>query len=172
MRCSPIFTAPARPDQRRSPPQLLFHPGYVRAARGIEIPGRHRLFLHGCDVSRAADGSFRVNADWTQAPSGAGYALADRRVVANTVPDFYEQIGPRVPRRRSPRHCDCRWSTRPPEGRRGPRGGGAVAGQLPPRRPSTSLPRLLLGSRWSRTPTLVVRTAKALDAVAGNLEAG
>jgi len=79
------------------PPQLLFaHPGYIRAARGIDIPGRHRLFMHGCDVSRAADGKFRVNADWTQAPSGAGYALADRRVVANAIPEFYEQIGPRA----------------------------------------------------------------------------
>jgi uncharacterized circularly permuted ATP-grasp superfamily protein/uncharacterized alpha-E superfamily protein len=78
------------------PAQLLFaHPGYVRAARGIEVPGRHQLFLHGCDVSRAADGNFRVNADWTQAPSGAGYALADRRVVAHAVPDLYERIGPR-----------------------------------------------------------------------------
>jgi uncharacterized circularly permuted ATP-grasp superfamily protein/uncharacterized alpha-E superfamily protein len=78
------------------PPQLLFaHPGYVRAAHGIEVPGRHQLFLHGCDISRAADGSFRVNADWTQAPSGAGYALADRRVVAHAIPDLYEQIGPR-----------------------------------------------------------------------------
>jgi uncharacterized circularly permuted ATP-grasp superfamily protein/uncharacterized alpha-E superfamily protein len=78
------------------PAQLLFaHPGYVRAARGIEVPGRHQLFLHGCDISRAADGSFRVNADWTQAPSGAGYALADRRVVAHAVPDLYERIGPR-----------------------------------------------------------------------------
>jgi uncharacterized circularly permuted ATP-grasp superfamily protein len=78
------------------PPQLLFaHPGYVRAARGIEVPGRHQLFLHGCDVSRAADGSFLVNADWTQAPSGAGYALADRRVVAHAFPDLYERIGPR-----------------------------------------------------------------------------
>jgi uncharacterized circularly permuted ATP-grasp superfamily protein/uncharacterized alpha-E superfamily protein len=78
------------------PPQLLFaHPGYIRAARGIEIPGRHQLFLHGCDISRATDGSFRVNADWTQAPSGAGYALADRRVVARTIPDLYERIGPR-----------------------------------------------------------------------------
>jgi uncharacterized circularly permuted ATP-grasp superfamily protein/uncharacterized alpha-E superfamily protein len=78
------------------PPQLLFaHPGYVRAARGIEIPGRHQLFLHGCDVSRGADGAFRVNADWTHAPSGAGYALADRRVVAHTIPDMYERIGPR-----------------------------------------------------------------------------
>ena len=78
------------------PPQLLFaHPGYVRAARGIDVPGRHQLFLHGCDISRAADGGFRVNADWTQAPSGAGYALADRRVVAHAIPDLYERIGPR-----------------------------------------------------------------------------
>lgn len=78
------------------PPQLLFgHPGYIRAARGIENPGRHQLFMHGCDVSRAADGRFLVNADWAQAPSGAGYALADRRVVAHAVPDVYERIGPR-----------------------------------------------------------------------------
>jgi uncharacterized circularly permuted ATP-grasp superfamily protein/uncharacterized alpha-E superfamily protein len=78
------------------PAQLLFaHPGYVRAARGIEVPGRHQLFMHGCDISRAGDGAFRVNADWTQAPSGAGYALADRRVVAHAIPDLYERIGPR-----------------------------------------------------------------------------
>ncbi len=78
------------------PPQLLFaHPGYVRAARGIDVPGRHQLFVLGCDISRAADGSFRVNADWAQAPSGAGYALADRRVLAHAIPDLYERIGPR-----------------------------------------------------------------------------
>jgi uncharacterized circularly permuted ATP-grasp superfamily protein/uncharacterized alpha-E superfamily protein len=78
------------------PPPLLFaHPGYVRAARGIEVPGRHQLFMHGCDISRTRDGSFEVNADWTQAPSGAGYAMADRRVVAHAVPDLYERIGPR-----------------------------------------------------------------------------
>ncbi|MEH3134766.1 MAG: circularly permuted type 2 ATP-grasp protein [Mycolicibacterium neoaurum] len=78
------------------PPQLLFaHPAYVRAAHGIEVPGKHQLFLHGCDVSRAADGSFRANADWTQAPSGAGYALAGRRVIAHAAPDLYERIAPR-----------------------------------------------------------------------------
>jgi len=78
------------------PPQLVFaHPGYVRAAHGIAVPGRHQLFLHGCDISRAPDGSFVVNADWTQAPSGAGYALADRRVVAHAMPELYERIGPR-----------------------------------------------------------------------------
>jgi uncharacterized circularly permuted ATP-grasp superfamily protein/uncharacterized alpha-E superfamily protein len=78
------------------PPELLFaHPGYIRAGRGIEMPGRHQLFLHGCDISRAGTDGFMVNADWTQAPSGAGYALADRRVVAHTVPDLYERIAPR-----------------------------------------------------------------------------
>ncbi|WP_421840298.1 circularly permuted type 2 ATP-grasp protein [Mycobacterium sp.] len=78
------------------PPELVFsHPGYVRAASGIEVPGHHQLFMHACDVSRLPDGSFAVNADWTQAPSGAGYALADRRVVANAIPDLYENIGPR-----------------------------------------------------------------------------
>jgi uncharacterized circularly permuted ATP-grasp superfamily protein/uncharacterized alpha-E superfamily protein len=78
------------------PAQLLFaHPGYVRAARGIEVPGRHQLFMHGCDISRSGSGAFIVNADWTQAPSGAGYALADRRVVAHAIPDLYERIGPR-----------------------------------------------------------------------------
>jgi uncharacterized circularly permuted ATP-grasp superfamily protein/uncharacterized alpha-E superfamily protein len=78
------------------PPQLLFgHPGYVRAVAGIENPGRHQLFMLGCDVSRAADGRFLVNADWTQAPSGAGYALADRRIVANALPAVYERVGPR-----------------------------------------------------------------------------
>ena len=78
------------------PPELLFaHPGYVRAANGIEVPGHHQLFMHACDVSRLPDGTFQVNADWTQAPSGAGYALADRRVVAHSIPDLYERIAPR-----------------------------------------------------------------------------
>lgn len=78
------------------PPELLYaHPGYLRAARGIAVPGRHQLFLHGCDVSRQRDGGFSVNADWTQAPSGAGYALADRRVVAHAVPELYEKVAPR-----------------------------------------------------------------------------
>lgn len=78
------------------PPELVFaHPGYVRSATGIEVPGHHQLFMHACDVSRLPDGGFQVNADWTQAPSGAGYALADRRVIAHAIPDLYERIAPR-----------------------------------------------------------------------------
>ncbi|OOK66157.1 A circularly permuted ATPgrasp family protein [Mycobacterium kansasii] len=77
------------------PAELVFaHPGYVRRAKGITVPGR-QLFLHACDLSRIPDGSYQVNADWTQAPSGAGYALADRRVIAHAIPDLYERIAPR-----------------------------------------------------------------------------
>ncbi|MFF0631364.1 circularly permuted type 2 ATP-grasp protein [Nocardia sp. NPDC004151] len=78
------------------PPQLVFaNRGYVRAAHGISLPGRHQLFLHACDVSRWSDGGFRALADWAQAPSGAGYALADRRVVSAAIPEAFELAGPR-----------------------------------------------------------------------------
>ncbi|MFI1914660.1 circularly permuted type 2 ATP-grasp protein [Nocardia sp. NPDC020380] len=78
------------------PPQIVFgHTGYVRAAHGITLPGRHQLFLHACDVSRWGDGGFRVLADWAQAPSGAGYALADRRVVSAAIPEAFELASPR-----------------------------------------------------------------------------
>ncbi|MFE3542303.1 circularly permuted type 2 ATP-grasp protein [Nocardia sp. NPDC059177] len=78
------------------PPEIVFgSTGYVRAAHGITIPGTHQLFLHACDISRWGDGQFRVLADWAQAPSGAGYALADRRVVAEAIPEAFEHAGPR-----------------------------------------------------------------------------
>ncbi|MEV5835856.1 circularly permuted type 2 ATP-grasp protein [Nocardia sp. NPDC052112] len=78
------------------PPEVVFgNSGYVRAAHGITIPGRHQLFLHACDLSRWSDGQFRVIADWAQAPSGAGYALADRRVVSTAIPEAFERSNPR-----------------------------------------------------------------------------
>ncbi|WP_433580462.1 circularly permuted type 2 ATP-grasp protein [Nocardia brasiliensis] len=78
------------------PPEVVFgYSGYVRAAHGITVPGRHQLFLHACDISRWSDGRFRVTADWAQAPSGAGYALADRRVVSTAIPEAFEHSNPR-----------------------------------------------------------------------------
>lgn len=72
---------------------LLGHPDCVRAVNAIEVPGQHQLFMRGCDISRNWFGSFLVNADWMQAPSGAGCALADRQVVAYAAPDRYERVG-------------------------------------------------------------------------------
>jgi len=54
------------------PPELLFaHPGYVRAANGIEVPGHHQLFMHACDVSRLSDGSFRGQRRLDPGPFGS-----------------------------------------------------------------------------------------------------
>ncbi|MGK8521583.1 circularly permuted type 2 ATP-grasp protein [Nocardia asteroides] len=78
------------------PPEVVFgNRGYVRAAHGITVPGRHQLFLHACDLSRWGDGQFRALADLTQAPAGAGYALADRRVVSTAIPESFEHANPR-----------------------------------------------------------------------------
>lgn len=78
------------------PPEVLFaHPGFLRRAVGVRPPGTRSLFLHGADVGRVADGSFAVFADRTQAPSGVGYALADRRVMARAVPVMFRAVAPR-----------------------------------------------------------------------------
>lgn len=78
------------------PPELVFgHSGYLRAAAGITNPGAHQLFFHAVDVVRDGHGTFRALGDRTQAPSGAGYALADRRVVSRVLPDLFRRSAPR-----------------------------------------------------------------------------
>ncbi len=78
------------------PPELIFqHPDYLRPAHGITIPGAHQLFFHAVDVCRAAIGEFHALGDRTQAPSGAGYAMADRRVVSRVLPDLFRRSAPR-----------------------------------------------------------------------------
>ena len=67
-------------------------PGRARHRGAGQAPAVHARLRH---QPRRATASSVVNADWTQAPSGAGYALADRRVVAHAIPDLYERIGPR-----------------------------------------------------------------------------
>ncbi|MGC0274288.1 circularly permuted type 2 ATP-grasp protein [Pseudactinotalea sp. Z1739] len=78
---------------------VLPHPGFLRAVDGIVIPGPRQLFLHAADVAREDDGGWRVLADRTQAPSGLGFAMADRRAVAQVMAGLYRQarirrIGP------------------------------------------------------------------------------
>ncbi|BDH57236.1 hypothetical protein MTP03_21750 [Tsukamurella sp. PLM1] len=79
------------------PPEVLFaHPGYIRRAVGVPSPGPRSLFLHGVDLG-VPDGTddWAAVADRTQAPSGVGYALADRRVTSRALPREFRAETPR-----------------------------------------------------------------------------
>lgn len=78
------------------PAELVFgHEHYLRPAHGITIPGAHQLFFHAVDVARRSDGTFEALGDRTQAPSGAGYAMADRRVISRVLPESFRRSSPR-----------------------------------------------------------------------------
>ncbi len=77
------------------PPEVLFaHRGYIRRAVGVHAPGPRALFLHAVDLGRT-DAGWAVYADRTQAPSGVGYALADRRIMSRALPRMFRNATPR-----------------------------------------------------------------------------
>lgn len=53
--------------------------------------GAQPLFMIANDLGRDADGEWTVLSDRTQAPSGAGYAMQNRRVVSRVMPDLYRE---------------------------------------------------------------------------------
>jgi uncharacterized circularly permuted ATP-grasp superfamily protein/uncharacterized alpha-E superfamily protein len=73
------------------PPELVFgHSEFLRAADGIRLPGPRQLFLTATDLVRDASGSgWSVIGDRTQAPSGAGYAMENRRIVSRVMSGLY-----------------------------------------------------------------------------------
>ncbi len=78
------------------PPEMVFgHPGYIRKAARLEVAGPHALFLHAVDVVRTGDGRFAAYSDRTQAPSGIGYAIIDRRLLSRTFPQLFQACAPR-----------------------------------------------------------------------------
>lgn len=79
-------------DDRILPPTtVLAHPGFLRQVDGLRLPGGRELVLSATDLVRDAAGDWCVVADRTQAPSGAGYAMEDRRVVAQVLAPVYRQ---------------------------------------------------------------------------------
>jgi uncharacterized circularly permuted ATP-grasp superfamily protein/uncharacterized alpha-E superfamily protein len=82
------------------PPDIVASsPAFVRAAAGLTLPGPHQLFLTGTDLVRNADGAWTVLADRTGVPTGLGFAMEDRRVVAQVMASRYREqrvrrIGP------------------------------------------------------------------------------
>jgi uncharacterized circularly permuted ATP-grasp superfamily protein/uncharacterized alpha-E superfamily protein len=74
------------------PPALVYgHPGYLRPLAGTTPAG---AFLHivAFDLARAADGQWWVVSQRTQAPSGLGYALQNRLIVARLFPDAFREM--------------------------------------------------------------------------------
>jgi len=74
------------------PPALVYgHPGYLRALADTTPAGS---FLHivAFDLARAADGRWWVVSQRTQAPSGLGYALQNRLIVARLFPDAFREM--------------------------------------------------------------------------------
>ncbi|MFT3759985.1 circularly permuted type 2 ATP-grasp protein [Thauera sp.] len=76
------------------PPALIYgHSGFLRPLVGAKQPRDLFLHLYAVDLARSPDGRWWVVADRTQAPSGAGYALENRGVVARALPELYRAAG-------------------------------------------------------------------------------
>jgi uncharacterized circularly permuted ATP-grasp superfamily protein/uncharacterized alpha-E superfamily protein len=72
------------------PPELLFaNPAFLRPLAGAAVPKASRLHLLAVDLARSPDGGWWVLADRTQSPSGAGYALENRTIVSDILPDAF-----------------------------------------------------------------------------------
>ncbi len=76
------------------PTELLFgHPNFLPSCSGsVSAPDRW-LHLYAADLARGPDGRWRVLADRTQTPSGAGYALENREILARVFPDQIRELG-------------------------------------------------------------------------------
>lgn len=73
------------------PPEFLYaNPGYLRPCRELEPVGGKYLHLYAANLGRGSDGQWQVVGDRTQAPSGAGYALENRIVLARTFPEAFQ----------------------------------------------------------------------------------
>jgi len=72
------------------PPELIYaHPGFLHACHQSLPEGCRWLIFHGVDLARGPDGLFRVYGDRTQSPSGAGYTLENRIILARALPRLY-----------------------------------------------------------------------------------
>jgi len=72
------------------PAALLYaNPAFLRPLVGVRVPAQSYLHMLAVDLARSPDGQWWVLADRTQAPSGSGYALENRTIVADVFPDIF-----------------------------------------------------------------------------------
>jgi uncharacterized circularly permuted ATP-grasp superfamily protein len=72
------------------PAALLYaNPAFLRPLVGVSVPPQSYLHMLAVDLARSPDGQWWVLADRTQAPAGSGYALENRTIVADVLPDLF-----------------------------------------------------------------------------------
>ena len=80
-------------EERLLPSALIHgHAGFLRPCHGLHHKDGVALHFYAIDLARAPNGRWWVVADRTQAPSGAGYALENRSVIARTFPDLLRDL--------------------------------------------------------------------------------
>jgi uncharacterized circularly permuted ATP-grasp superfamily protein/uncharacterized alpha-E superfamily protein len=76
--------------QGHFPAALLYgNPAFLRPLVGVRVPPHSYLHMLAVDLARSPDGQWWVLADRTQAPSGSGYALENRTIVSDVLPDLF-----------------------------------------------------------------------------------
>ena len=71
---------------------VLADPQYLRAMHGSQPPGGVHLHVLAFDLTRCADGHWWVVGQRTQAPSGLGYVLENRLIIAQQFPEAFRQM--------------------------------------------------------------------------------
>ena len=72
---------------------VLGHPQYLRTLQNVVPPGGVHVHLYSADLTRANDGSWTVLASRADVPTGLGYALENRIVVSQTLPELFGELG-------------------------------------------------------------------------------
>lgn len=75
------------------PPEIVFaNPAFLRPCHGTRVPNDWHLATMAIDIGRGPDGRWRVLADRTEEPSGAGYALENRLVLSRVFPEAFRDL--------------------------------------------------------------------------------
>ncbi len=80
-------------DKGLLPPSLVLgHPQYLRPMHGVKPAGGVHLHVAAFDLARGPDGGWWVVGQRTQAPSGLGYLLENRLIVAQQFPEAFRDL--------------------------------------------------------------------------------
>jgi uncharacterized circularly permuted ATP-grasp superfamily protein/uncharacterized alpha-E superfamily protein len=78
------------------PGELAFgHPNFLWPAHGTRPLADTWLHVYAADLARAPDGRWWVLSDRTQTPSGLGYALENRTIIARVLPGLVNELAAR-----------------------------------------------------------------------------